>query len=392
MDFHNAHLPQGFIGLHANVGLKDSGDDDCLLVASSVPTESAAVFTQSRFAGPSVLISKKSMASNQPFQGLVVLSKNANVATGRDGVQHAQELQRLAAGVMKLPPEQVLVASTGVIGRKYPMVDIRNSFARFPEQLSQVESEKAARAMMTTDTRPKVSTGRCGDSIIVGIAKGVGMIEPNMATLLVFFFTDAAVERSQLKEIFSRVVDRTFNAMSIDTDQSTSDTAAIFANGLAGQVEPDKFEACLYDCALDLVKQIVRDGEGGTKTIIVNVTDARDIKQARLVAKSVVNSPLVKTAVHGSDPNWGRVVMAIGKLDTELDITPETTKVAFGAQEVYPPRAASMQSDDLAQLKRYLQQDEVEINISLGIGNGQFTAYGCDLSEGYIRINADYTT
>jgi glutamate N-acetyltransferase/amino-acid N-acetyltransferase len=391
MNFQNAHLPQGFVGLHANVGLKN-GDDDCLLVASTVPAQSAAVFTQSRFAGPSVLISKQSLAKNQPFQGLVVLSKNANVATGPEGLQHAQELQRLAAEVLHLPTDSVLVASTGVIGRQYPMDEIRASFARFPKQLGSLKSEQSARAMMTTDTRPKVATGRCGGSVIVGIAKGVGMIEPNMATLLVFFFTDAALEQAQLKDSFSRVVDRTFNAMSIDTDQSTSDTAAIFANGLAGPVDQNQFDACLYDCALDLVKQIVRDGEGGTKTIIVNVSGARDDKQARLVAKSVINSPLVKTAVHGSDPNWGRVVMAIGKLDTELDITAETTTVAFGTQEVYPPTAVSIQPAELARLKQYLQQNEVEINISLCIGDGRFTAYGCDLSEGYIRINSDYTS
>lgn len=385
------NIPDGFIGLQANVGLKEA-ENDCLLVASTVPTKSAAVFTRSLFAGPSVVISQKSRDQGVAFQGLVVLSKNANVATGPEGHKHALELRELAARVLNIPTESVLVASTGVIGKNYPMEEIRSRFTDFDGRLEGIDYTRAAQAIMTTDSRPKSYTVSCGDSTIVGIAKGVGMIEPNMATLLAFFFTDAEIEQQKLDEIFRHVVDRTFNAMSIDTDTSTSDTAAIFANGLAGPVSHDLFRERLHECALSLVKQIVSDGEGATKTITVNVSQARDDRQARKVAKSVVNSPLVKTAVHGSDPNWGRVVMAIGKLDEETDIRPETTTVAFGDQQLFPLKDFSQLSAERERLKSYLSGSEIEINISLGIGAGEFTAYGCDLSEGYIRINADYTT
>lgn len=383
-------LPQGFIGLTANVGLKNF-DDDCLLVASTVNANSVSVFTKSLFAGPSVVLSRESL-TNGPLQGIVVLSKNANVATGKRGYEHAKELQRLAAAVLSLPENRLLVASTGVIGKEYPMDEIRERFHSLTGKTGTLTAHSAAKAMMTTDTHPKISTVKFGDATLVGIAKGVGMIEPNMATMLSFFFTDAEIPQDRLNNIFRKVVDRTFNALSIDTDTSTSDTAAILANGLAGFVDENEFEEGLYQCALNLIKQIASDGEGATKTIIVNVKGARDAQQAKLVAKSVVNSPLVKTAVHGGDPNWGRVVMAIGKLDTEADIDPSKTVVAFGDQQVYPPQDTTQQELQLEKLKNYLTGSEISINIFLDIADGEFTAYGCDLSEGYIRINADYTT
>jgi glutamate N-acetyltransferase/amino-acid N-acetyltransferase len=214
------------------------------------------------------------------------------------------------------------------------------------------------------------------------------MIEPNMATLLTFFFTDAEVSAPALDAVFRRVVDRTFNALSIDTDTSTSDTAAVFANGLAGPVDLVEFEEALYDAALTLVKQIARDGEGATTLIEVRVTGARDAEQAKRVGKTIVNSPLVKTAVHGADPNWGRVAMAVGKCEDDLDIDQERVRIAFGDVEVYPSGAA----DALDRAQEHLRGDDVVLAVDLGIGPGAFTVYGCDLTDGYIRINADYTT
>lgn len=382
----NKSLPQGFISYVGNVGLKDA-DPDCLLVGSSAPIKSAAVFTQSIFAGPSVKINRASMSKGLPFQGLVVISKNANVATGFEGKNNALEVQSLAANVFGVSADSVLIASTGVIGRPYPMERIRRSFGNFSEHFMRSNLSQSAKAIMTTDTKEKFFELKCGASRIVGIAKGVGMIEPNMATLLTFFFTDASIEQQKLDAIFRRVVEKTFNALSIDTDTSTSDTAAIFSNGLAGYVDEGEFEDSLHQCALVLVKKIIGDGEGATKTMIVNVAGARDDSQAKRVGKSVVNSPLVKTAVHGSDPNWGRVAMAIGKLDLEKDINPDLVKIAFGKQLVYPDF-----DGDLNRLQNYLNQGEIIINIDLGISVGNFTVYGCDLSEGYIRINADYTS
>ncbi len=375
-------VPQGFLAATGNVGIKGH-EDDCLLVTSTHPCTSAAVFTQSRFAGPSVELSRASLADNG-VQGIVVLSKNANVATGPLGQQHAREVRQLAADALGIAPADVLIASTGVIGEQYPMQRIRANFATMHQWLGQFDADAAARAIMTTDTRPKTAAARCGPATIVGIAKGVGMIEPNMATLLAFFFTDAQLGRPQLSALFTNVIDRTFNAMSIDTDTSTGDTASIMANGLAGPVPTDEFTDALYECALSLVRQIVSDGEGATKSITVNVSGARDQLQARRIGKAVVNSPLVKTAVHGGDPNWGRVVMAIGKLSDDTDIDPARTSVAFGGLPVYPPSTTDHEAD-LRKLRRYLAASAIDINIDMGIANGQFTVYGCDLSFAVTR-------
>lgn len=383
--------PKGFIGLSGNAGLKEQGHD-CLLIASTVPTKSAAMLTQSLFAGPSVTLCRETLEQQIPFQGLVVISKNANVATGQVGDDDARELQHLASQVLGLSQESVFVASTGVIGKPYDMPTIRNAFEGFQGQAKNVNYEAAAAAIMTTDTCHKVCRVTCGDAVLVGIAKGVGMIEPNMATMLTFFFTDAQIPQDSLNRVFKAVVDKTFNALSVDSDTSTSDSAAIFANGLAGIVDEVEFQQQLELCATSLVKQIAIDGEGATKIIVAQISGARDSDQARRVAKSIINSPLVKTAVHGQDPNWGRVAMAIGKLHDETDIDPSKVVIAFGGYQVYPMRDEATQAKALKDLEGYLAQEEIEIQVSLGVAEGAFTAYGCDLSEGYIRINADYTT
>jgi glutamate N-acetyltransferase/amino-acid N-acetyltransferase len=247
----------------------------------------------------------------------------------------------------------------------------------------------AARAIMTTDTVPKVAEARAGAARVVGIAKGVGMIEPDMATLITLFLTDAEVETDELERVFRRVIDRTFNALSIDTDTSTSDTAAIMASGAAGPVMPSDLESALHAVALSLTRQVARDGEGATTLIEVRVDRAADDAQAKRVAKAIVNSPLVKTAVHGADPNWGRVAMAVGKCSEDTDIDQDRVVIRFGADEVYP---RPLDEDGLAALAGYMKGDEVLIHVSLGLGDGSFTVYGCDLSDQYVRINADYTT
>lgn len=380
-------VPQGFVGVHDRVGLKDADDDFLLVASAGGATTSAAVFTRSRFAGASVLVSRE--ADTAGFRGIVALSKNANVATGDQGRANALEVRERAAALAGCAPEELLIASTGVIGVQYPMPTLRDGIARIATPLPAVDFAGAARAIMTTDTTPKLQARACGDAVVLGIAKGVGMIEPNMATMLAFFFTDAEVPAADLDAVFRRVVDVTFNAVSIDTDTSTSDTASIIANGLAGPVDLGEFEAALHACALGLVKSIARDGEGATKLIEVVVTGARDDAQAKRVAKAVVNSPLVKTAVHGADPNWGRVTMAIGKCEDDTDILPERVSIAFGGTQIYP---GSIEESVLDDLRAYLRGDECVIQIGLGIADGSFTAYGCDLTEGYIRINADYTT
>ena len=388
-------LPQGFSAHVAAIGIKDD-TDDFLVLAAERTCSAAAVFTRSRFVGPSVTLSRAHVADHQ-LRAVVVVSKNANVATGEQGASDAAELAAGVATAIGCPTDDVLVASTGVIGRPYPMPRIRHHLATLASvstPFAITEAEPAATAIMTTDTVAKVASTTCatldgGVAKIVGIAKGVGMIEPDMATLLAFFLTDAAVDASELDACFRRVIDRTLNAVSIDTDTSTSDTAAMLASGLAGPVALDPFEEALAEVALSLTLQIARDGEGATTLIEVRVDGARDDDQARRVAKVIVNSPLVKTAVHGADPNWGRVAMAIGKCADDTDIDQERVTIRFGADEVYPHLLAD---ESLAKLSSYLEGDDVLIHVSLGIASGRFTAYGCDLTDGYVRINADYTT
>jgi glutamate N-acetyltransferase/amino-acid N-acetyltransferase len=253
---------------------------------------------------------------------------------------------------------------------------------------------EVATAMMTTDTRPKVASANVpttdgGTAGIVGVAKGVGMIEPDMATMLAFVLTDAEVPLMELEEGFRAVVERSFNSLSVDTDTSTSDTAAVLASGVAGEVEPHAFLLALQAVCIDLTRQLASDGEGATKLLEVHVAHARDDAQAKRVAKSVLNSPLVRTAVHGADPNWGRVAMAVGKCQDDLDIEESRVRIRFGDTEVYP---ATVDDRGLAELEEYLRSDEVHIGVDLGIATGHWTVYGCDLSDGYVRINADYTT
>ena len=319
----------------------------------------------------------------------IVVSKNANVATGTEGAANAAELADLVAGAVGCLPTEVVVGSTGVIGVPYPMDRIRAHLGSLSGPFPSVSADAAAKAMMTTDTHHKVAASSAGAAQVVGLAKGVGMIEPDMATMIAIITTDAAVPSGELDTMFRRVVGRTFNALSVDTDTSTSDMAVVLASGQAGEVEPAELERALGDVCLDLTRQLAADGEGAETLIVVTVDGARDDDQAKRVAKAIVNSPLVKTAVHGRDPNWGRVAMAVGKCSDELDIHEDAVVIRFGEQEVYPTPATS---ERLAALEAYLAQDEVLIHVSLGIQDGAFSVYGCDLTDGYVRINADYTT
>jgi len=382
-------LPQGFGAYVANIGIKDASHDFTLVVADEV-CAAAGVFTQSRFAGPSIVLSRESIASNQA-RAVVVISKNSNVATGDEGLNNAREVVAGVAKAIGCDTKHVLIASTGVIGRQYPMQNVRTGLAAIPKAFAETSVEDVARGIMTTDTVHKVAESVVAGSTvrIVGVAKGVGMIEPNMATLITMMFTDAAIEKSALDKVFRRVIDKTFNCVSVDSDTSTSDTAVILASGVAGAVDPAKFEDALYQVALSLTKQVARDGEGAEKLIEVCVDSARDERQAKLVAKAIVNSPLVKTAVHGADPNWGRIAMAVGKCSDERDIDEKRVVIRFGTQEVYP---TSVDESGLDALSKYMRSDTVRIHVTLNTGAAECTVWGCDLTDGYIRINADYTT
>ena len=383
------HLPLGFHSYVANIGIKDSTDDFTLVVADAT-CAAAGVFTQSRFAGPSVLVSREHIA-NLSARAVVVISKNANVATGAEGLNNAREIVGGVATALACDPTDVLVASTGVIGRQYPMTQVRSGLKSIPKQLTATSAEAVANGIMTTDTVHKVAEATISGSSarVVGVAKGVGMIEPNMATLITMIFTDAQIAPADLDQVFRKVIDHTFNCVSIDTDTSTSDTAIVLASGAAGAVEIDAFQAALHEVALSLTKQVARDGEGAEKLIEVHVDGAKDRDQAKTVAKAIVNSPLVKTAVHGADPNWGRVAMAIGKCSQYTDIDQDNVAIRFGPQEVYPTQ---VDANGLENLSQYMRGKDVLIHVSLGTGTSDATVWGCDLTDGYVRINADYTT
>lgn len=382
--------PVGFRAHTGHGGLREHGDDISVVV-SDRPATSAAMFTRSLFAGPAVVLSRRH-AEGRNLRAVTTLAQNANVATGRQGEENAAEVVRRVAGIVGIPQDQVLIGSTGVIGRPPPMSTI---LAHFDETAGRGGAAfgagplDVARAMMTTDTRPKTAVRTVGQARIVGFAKGVGMLEPDMATMLAYVFTDAEVPSDELDSALRGAVERTFNCLSIDTDTSTSDTVSVIANGAAGAVDPAAFAEALADLCLDLTTQLASDGEGATKLLRVTVGGAGDRGQAKRIAKSVVNSPLVKTAVHGADPNWGRVLMAIGKNTDDTGIEPGKVTVTFGDIEVYPEEP---EADTLDRLTGLMRRSEVDIVITLGLGEAEATVYGCDLSAGYVRVNADYTT
>ena len=380
-------LPQGFSVHVANMGIKDDTNDVMILHCETLAT-TAGVFTQSRFAGPSVAISRHNVSSGTA-RAVTVISKNANVATGDTGHANAEEITQLVGAAIDADPSDIIIGSTGVIGVQYPMERIRSHLSALQVPFLERSAEAAASAIMTTDTHPKVASAPAGHATVVGFAKGVGMIEPDMATMIAVITTDAQIAPNDLNQTFRRVIDRTFNALSIDTDTSTSDMAVIVASGITGPVDDTQFETALSDVCLNLTRQLAADGEGAETLIVVDVASARDDDQARRVAKAIINSPLVKTAIHGRDPNWGRVAMAIGKCQNDTDIDQQAVTIRFGEQEVYPNPATP---EALIELQAYLAGDEVHIGVDLGVADGTFTAYGCDLTDGYVRVNADYTT
>ncbi len=379
---------RGFRFCAKNAGIKDDTLDFTVIV-SDVPASAAAMFTQSRFCGAAIIVGREHVANGQ-LQAFVINSKNANVATGAQGLANIREVVQLVARELDIAPEDILPSSTGVIGWQLPMEGLRRAIPGLRQALLLNRPELAAQAIMTTDTHPKWRACRVGNATLVGMAKGSGMIEPNMATMLSYFVTDAAVPAESLKALLKEAVDLSFNMVSIDTDTSTSDTVAIMANGLGGAVDLEEFRQALQQMAIELAKEIARDGEGATKLVEVTVEQAESLAQAKRVAKAIVNSPLVKTAIFGADPNWGRIAMAIGKCEEQLHIVPERVAIAFGDLRMYDGHPLSQAN--LPALEAYLQGSEVKIHVSLGLGEARATVWGCDLSYEYVRINGEYTT
>jgi glutamate N-acetyltransferase/amino-acid N-acetyltransferase len=332
-------------------------------------------------------------------QALVVNSGNANACTGAQGFKDALLMSKLTADRLDLDPDQVLVSSTGVIGRYLPMDAVKTGIATACASLSADHGIDAARAIMTTDTVPKTAHTEIeigGRAVrIGGMCKGSGMIHPNMATMLAYITTDAAVEPGLMATFAKPVADRSFNQVTVDGDSSTNDTFLVLANGAAGNApiragtaEAEALEAAIVEIARELARAIARDGEGATKMIAVRVQGAESDSEARTAARAVASSSLVKTAVHGGDPNWGRIVCALGYSGAELAL--DKLHLSIGGLVVFE-RGAGVDVD-LAAVRRAFEQPEIEIVATLGLAEGQAEAWGCDLSEEYVRINAEYTT
>lgn len=382
----------GFSWCGINAGIKDDALDFGVIRADR-PCAAAAVFTRNNFPAAPVILGRERVRGGR-LQAVVVNSKNANAATGEGGLRDAQRMTETLGAALGIDPELILPSSTGVIGVPLPMEQIEAACRRAGEELEcgAEAIEQFARAIMTTDTRPKTVSVRCGEATLTGVAKGAGMIEPNMATLLAYIATDAACEAPALQAMLRRAVDGSFNRITIDSDTSTNDTVLVLANGLAGAVEPAEFEAALAGVCLHLAKEIVRNGEGATKLIELTVSEAPSPEAALAIARSVINSPLVKTAIHGADPNWGRFVMAIGKV-FDHPVPLEGLGIRFGDDAAGLAITAEAQTPDvLERIREYLRGDELRIEVRLGRGNARETVWGCDLTEGYIRENAYYTT
>ena len=401
-------VPRGFVATGGCCGIKESGKPDLALIAADKPCSAAAVFTTNQFKGAPVLVGMKHL-SGQGFgsaQAIVCNSGNSNVATlAAGGYEHAVDMCKAAAQVVGCDPHEVLPASTGVIGRPLPIEKVLDGIAALKPDLGRGEDHDsaAAQGIMTTDLVEKcalqtfeIEGKPCH---IGGIDKGSGMIAPSMATMLMFFTTDVAIAPKVLHAALNEANAASFNRISVDSDTSTSDTVYVLASGAAGNApieQPigpafDTFTTALTKACQDLAEQVVVDGEGATRTFEVHVKGVGSLLDADKIGKAVTDSPLVKTAIHGCDPNWGRLVMAAGKAGVELDPNKFTVKIQGvtvfenNAPTVTEPKA-------LAGLAEKMKTDRVVIELDAQQGNAQAVWLGCDLSRQYIAINADYTT
>ncbi|GAB6098801.1 bifunctional glutamate N-acetyltransferase/amino-acid acetyltransferase ArgJ [Halanaerocella petrolearia] len=386
--------PEGFLAGGVRAGIKEEGNDIALIYSQKM-AQAAAVFTTNQAAAAPVKISKEH-CENGKAQAIIVNSGNANACTGEQGWKDAGKMVALTAQALDLDQEEVLVSSTGIIGHKLPIDKIERGIKDVCTALETDGSHQAAQAIMTTDTYLKEETIElkiAGQEVkIGGIAKGSGMIEPNMATMLSFVTTDVAIEGELLTKALQDAVDNSFNQITVDGDQSTNDMVGILANGQAeNQVinqedeEYQKFKDALTYICRKLARQIVKDGEGATKFVEINLAGATDKETAQQMVKKIANSKLVKTAIFGEDPNWGRIVAALGSVAGDMKL--EELEVKINGQPVFGPNEEKYTiSDDL------LSNNEVVITVDLNLGDNTAQVWTCDLSYDYVEINAEYHT
>ena len=388
----------GFLAGGISAGIKEGGNKDLGLIFSTVPARVAAMFTKNTFKAAPVLIDAERVKRGVA-QAIITNSGCANAATGKEGIADALAVSQAAAQQLKIPEEHLLICSTGVIGKRLPVKKIEAGIPRLIKSLGENGIEDAQEAMMTTDKFPKIAIRRgivgAKDVTVCGVAKGAGMIEPNMATLLTYVMTDALVDAKALNTVFRQVIDSTFNAVSVDGCMSTNDTAIILANGLAGnnpleraQARLQRFREMLTDVLAELAQAVVRDGEGATKLIKIIVEGAKSKSDARRVAYSVANSNLVKTAFFGEDPNWGRIISAVGASGVALE--KEKVTLSVGNMVLFTQEAPA--DFQLARLKEVIHKGEIEVRIALGGGDKSFEMCTSDLSHEYVEINSSYST
>ncbi len=388
----------GFLANGVSAGIKGGEEKDLGLIYSTVPAKVAALFTKNTFKAAPVLIDAERVKRGIA-QAIITNSGCANAATGKEGMADALAVSSATAKQLKISEEHLLVCSTGVIGRRLPVKKIEAGIGKLVKGLNEFGIEDAEAAMMTTDKYPKIAIRKgivgAKDITICGIAKGAGMIEPNMATLLTYVMTDALIDAKALNTVFHQVIDSTFNAISVDGCMSTNDTAIILANGLAGnnpleraQARLQRFREMLTDVLTELSWAVVKDGEGATKFITIAVEGAKSKSDARRIAYSVANSNLVKTAFFGEDPNWGRLIAAIGA--SGIPMEKEKISLSIGNLTVFAQDAPV--NIPMAKLKEIFQDNKIEIRISLGGGDKSYVIYTSDLSYDYVKINADYST
>lgn len=388
----------GFLANGISAGIKDGQQKDLALIYSTVPAKVAGVFTKNTFKAAPVLIDtervKKGIA-----QAIITNSGCANAATGKEGYADALSVSSALAKQLQIKEDYILLGSTGVIGRRLPVKKIENGIGKLVKGLNETGIEDAEIAMMTTDKYPKIAIRRgivgARDITICGIAKGAGMIEPNMATLLTYVMTDALIDAKALNTVFHQAIDSTFNTVSVDGCMSTNDTAIILANGLAGnnpleraQARLQRFRDMLSDVLMELAQSVIKDGEGATKFISILVDGAKSRSDARKAGYSIANSNLVKTAFFGEDPNWGRIIAALGS--SGIMIEKEKVNLSIGGLLVYSQDAPT--PINLTKLTEIFKKDRIDVHVQLGSGDKSYCVYTSDLSYDYVKINADYST
>lgn len=391
--------PKGFSSGTRHAGIKPSSKRDLMIIKASGPASAAAVFTRNLCCAAPVTISKEHLL--QPassIQAIVCNSGNANAATGEKGLKDARAMAEKTAEVLGIGPEEVLVSSTGVIGDPLPMDKINRALDSFSAVLLEDPCTRTAEAIMTTDTFPKffgLDISLSGGTVrLCGIAKGSGMICPDMATMLAFLVTDAHIDRKTLQEMLTKANDRSFNTITVDGDTSTNDMAVLLSGSSGGvEILPGSEDAAIFHAALEslmifLAKLIVRDGEGATKLVEILVEGAATDTDAGKAARTIANSNLVKTALHGEDANWGRIIAAAGRSGAVFD--PEKVSITFDDLAIFEPGYVSDFSEDRA--KKILGRNSYTITVSLGNGPGKAVVRTCDLSKEYIEINGSYRT